>query len=105
MVFGLVTLAVALYVLPAALASDPGKRPAPKHCWSGPLNWLKSCCPPDIYTCRPEPEYCQPECVVAPCLCREEAKYGQPECVACDPEPHCREACPVHVAENARLLK
>ena len=110
-VFALLVLTLALYLPPAAQAGGIGDLPTQKSFWSASFSWLKSCCPPNIFKCRPEPkhcqpdcvcadclcrcepEHCQPECVCPPCLCREEPKYCEPECVCCDPEPHCRDDC------------
>ena len=123
MVFGLATLALALYVLPVALAGNAAKQLTPEPCWSAPLNWVKSCCPPDMLTCSPEPTYSQPDSVCPTCLCNSEAEvsppecvsplglsaedpqYCQPESVAGDPEAHWRNACPVHVPKDASPSK
>jgi hypothetical protein len=57
---------------------------------------------PDIFICRPEPRYCQPEAVCIRQPCRPSAKYCRPESVCwypicrpeawlCKPEPVCRD--------------
>jgi hypothetical protein len=113
-VCGLAALALYLSLPISVLAGDAEKQPTQKSSWNASLTWLQSCCPPDIFKCRPEPKYCQPDCVCPPCVCRPEPQYCQPdcvcpsclcnpqpwnckpECVCCDPEPRCREECPVH---------
>jgi hypothetical protein len=76
-----------------------------KH--AGQQIWQQGC-GPDIFACRPEPRWCQPEpvcvpslcrpaasccrpeSVCAPALCRPEPWSCRPEPICCDPEPACR---------------
>jgi hypothetical protein len=122
MVFGLATLALALYVLPAALASDAGNQRT-RPGWSAPFMWLTSCRPPDTFECQPEPEYFEPDPVCPACLCRSDAEssaagseaapasyieaseHQQPELVGSDPQQNCPEDCPLRCANTGGPLK
>jgi len=114
MVIGLAVLALALYVLPAALAGGNGGQRTLKPGWSAPFLWLNSCCPSESFECEPEPEYYPPQPVCPTCLCQSDAELApaesgsadlastaqlgnlQPERGCTDPEPKRPGECPVH---------
>ena len=86
---------------------------APKsHC-------KRAVCLPDIFKCRPEPNYCKPEpvCIGKSCrpcqkycrpenvckysICRPKPLMCKPEPVCCDPEPCC---CDQHRPAKCKIL-